>query len=101
MKDHHLGPAPRRSGPTWRQFLRTQASHVMATDFFHVDTILFKRLYVLFFIDLSRRRVWITGVTDHPNRAWVTQQARNVTSDLEDGAVVTKFSCATATPSTQ
>jgi putative transposase len=91
MKDHRLGPAPRRSGPTWRQFLRTQACAVVATDFFHVDTILFKRLYVLFFVDLGRRRVWITGVTEHPNGAWVTQQARNVTADLEDAEVATKF----------
>jgi putative transposase len=91
MKEHHLGPAPRRSGPTWRQFLRTQAVHVVATDFFHVDTVLLKRLYVLFFIELGRRRVWITGVTEHPNGMWVTQQARNVTSDLEGHEVVTKF----------
>ncbi len=91
MKDNRLGPAPRRSGPTWRQFLQAQASHVVATDFFQVDTILFKRLYVLFFIDLGRRRVWITGVTEHPTGVWVTQQARNVTADLEDDAVVIKF----------
>ena len=66
LKDHGLGPTPRRSGPTWRAFLSAQAVGVVATDFFHVDTVLFKRLYVLFFIELGRRRVWIAGVTDHP-----------------------------------
>ena len=91
LKDHGLGPAPRRSGPTWREFLRTQASGVVATDFFHVDTVLLKRLYVLFFIELGRRRVWITGVTDHPNSLWVTQQARNVTGDLADKEITTRF----------
>jgi len=91
MKDHGLGPAPRRNGPTWRQFLRAQASGVVATDFFHVDTVLLKRLYVLFFIELGRRRVWITGVTAHPNTAWVIQQARNVTGDLTDADIAAKF----------
>jgi len=91
MKDHGLGPAPRRNGPTWRQFLRVQASGVVATDFFHVDTVLLKRLYVLFFIELGRRRVWITGVTAHPNAAWVTQQARNVTGDIADEGIDVKF----------
>jgi putative transposase len=56
LKDHGLGPTPRRHGPTWRQFLRMQASGVVSTDFFHVDTVLVKRLSVLFFIELGRRR---------------------------------------------
>jgi len=55
------GPAP-----TWQAFLPAQAAHIIATDFFSVDTLLLQRLYVLFFIELGRRRVWITGVTAHP-----------------------------------
>jgi hypothetical protein len=77
MKDHGLGPAPRRRGPTWRQFLHTQASGIVATDFFHVDTVPLQRLDVLFFADLGRRRIWITGVTAHPHAAWVTRQERH------------------------
>ena len=91
MKRNGLSPAPRRSGPTWRLFLRAQAASIVATDFFHVDTVLLKRLYLLFFIDHARRRVFITGVTPHPDGAWVTQQARNVTMDLIEANVATKF----------
>jgi len=91
LKDHGITPAPRRTGPTWRAFLRAQASHIVATDFFTVDTLTLKRLYVLFFVELGRRRVWITGVTDHPQGNWVTHQARNVTGELEDQGVQIEF----------
>jgi len=91
LKDHGFNPAPRRAGPTWRAFLRVQTSHIVATNFFTVDTLTLKRLYVLFFIELGRRRVWITGVTDHPHGAWVTQQPRNVTGALEDEGIMVRF----------
>jgi len=89
--EHRLGPAPRRRSSTWREFLHAQSSHIVATDFFTVDTVFLHRLYVLFFIELGRRTVWITGVTPHPNTAWVTQQARNVASDVADAGVDARF----------
>ena len=74
-----LGPAPRRSGPDWSTFLRDQAHGVLACDFFTVETLWLRRLYVLFFIELGSRRVHLAGITTSPNGAWVTQQARNLT----------------------
>src|SRR2546421_4183666 len=72
------GPAPRRSGPSWQQFLRQQAASMLASDFFTVETISLRRFYVLFFIELESRRVHLAGCTTNPTGAWVTQQARNL-----------------------
>jgi putative transposase len=73
-----LTPAPRRSGPSWRDFLRQQAASMIACDFFTVETISLRRFYVLFFIELESRRVHLAGCTTNPTGGWVTQQARNL-----------------------
>lgn len=86
LKGAGLDPAPRRTGPTWKQFLTTQAKGILAVDFFHVDTVLLRRLYVLFFVEHDRRRVHVAGVTAHPTAEWVVQQVRNLLMKL-DGRV--------------
>jgi len=91
LKDAGVDPAPRRSGQTWRAFLAGQATTILATDFFHVDTVLLRRLYVLFFIEHGTRRVHLAGITAHPAGAWVTQQARNLLMNLEGHADSFKF----------
>ncbi len=73
-----IDPTPQRLGPSWREFLHTQAKHVIACDFFTVDTITLARLYVLFFIEVDTRRVHVAGITTNPAGAWTTQQARNI-----------------------
>jgi putative transposase len=73
-----VGPAPRCSGPSWRQFLRQQAATMLACDLFTVETLSLRRFYVLFFIELASRRVHLAGCTTNPTGAWVTQQARNL-----------------------
>jgi putative transposase len=84
LQEAQLGPAGKRPGPTWREFLRTQGASVLAVDFFTVDTVWLQRLYVLFFIELASRRVHLAGCTAHPDAEWVTQQARQVTWTLTD-----------------
>jgi len=91
LRRHGLGPAPRRCGPTWAQFLKAQAEGIVATDFFTVETIWLKTLYVLFFIHLSTRQVMVAGVMATPDSAWVTQQARNLAIDLEQQELSIRF----------
>jgi putative transposase len=91
LRRHGLGPAPRRTAPGWTQFLRAQAEGIVACDLFTVETIRLKTLHVLFFIQLSTRRVVAAGVTAHPDSAWVTQQARNAAIDLHDRGVSARF----------
>ena len=71
-----IGPAARRGGISWREFIRRQAQSMIACDFFTVDTITLRRIYVLFFIELSTRRVHLAGITEKPDGAWTAQQAR-------------------------
>src|SRR5438067_2910066 len=79
-----LGPASTRRGMTWREFLRAHRRSMLAVDFFTVETIWLQRLYVLFFIELGRRRVHVAGCTADPNALWVTQQARQLTWTLAE-----------------
>lgn len=87
LRRHGLGPSPRRSGPSWSEFLRAQAQGVLACDFFTVETAWLRTLYVLFFIEIGTRKVHVTGVTANPDCAWVTQQARNLSFDLSERGV--------------
>jgi putative transposase len=86
LRRHRLGPAPRRGGPTWTQFLRAQAAGTLACDFLTVETVGLTRLYVLFIIELEHRRVHLAGITAHPTGTWVTQMTRNLVMDLDEHA---------------
>jgi len=99
LRRHGLGPAPRRGGPTWAEFLHSQAAGVLACDFFTVETVGLTRMYVLFFIELERRLVWVGGVTAHPTGEWVTQQARNLTMALAERVTRLPSSSGTGMPS--
>ena len=91
LTDASIPPAPRRAGPTWAQFLRSQAEAILATDFFTVDLLDGTTAYVLGVIEHATRRIRILGVTAHPNDAWVSQLARNLLMDLDDHAHCIKF----------
>jgi putative transposase len=91
LRNARLGPAPRRTGPTWTEFLRAQAGGIVACDFFTVETAWLRTLYVLAFIELGSRRIRLSPSTAHPDSAWVTQQARNVAMDLDDRSTAIRF----------
>jgi putative transposase len=87
LRANGLGPVPRRSGPTWSEFLLAQAHGILALDFFTVETAWLRTLYVLFAIQVGSRRVHVLGVTRNPDSAWVTQQARNLAMGERLGGV--------------
>jgi transposase InsO family protein len=84
LTDAGLGPAGQRGGPSWREFIRSQAQSMIACDFSTVDTFALRRIYVLFFIELSTRRVHLAGMSENPDGAWTTQQARNFLFSLSE-----------------
>jgi putative transposase len=91
LREAGLGPAGERAGLSWRAFLRVQAKSTIAADFFTVETVRFKRLYVLFFIELGSRRVHLAGCSANPDSAWVTQQARQLAWSLSQRPTPLRF----------
>jgi transposase len=91
LKDAGIDPAPRRDGPGWPEFLRSQAQAILALDFFTADLLNGATIYVLAAIEHGTRRVRVLGATGHPVQAWVVQQARNLLMDLEDARTPVKF----------
>jgi putative transposase len=86
-----IDAAPRRAGPTWKQFLTAQARGILAVDFVHVDTVFLRRIYALIVIEHGTRRVRLAGITANPDGAWTTQAARNFLMDLGQRAASVKF----------
>ena len=91
LRQAQLGPAGGRNGPSWRDFLRAPAKSMIAVDLFTVDTVWLQRLYVLFFIEITSRRVHVAGCTAHPDNEWVTQRARDVAWTLAERADPIRF----------
>lgn len=84
LKRSGIDPCPRRSGPTWAEFLRSQAREILACEFFHCDTVMLTRLYCFAVVEHATRRVHVLSVTEHPTADWVAQQARNLLLSLND-----------------
>src|SRR5436190_12343308 len=91
LHDAGIGPAPRRSGPTWKQFLIAQARGILAADFVHIDTVLLRRVYALIIIEHGTRRAYLAGITAHPDGSRTTQAAHNFLMDLGHRAACVKF----------
>jgi putative transposase len=92
LKQRHV-PITKKHQPRsiWRTFLRHYQQHMLACDFFTVETLWLKTVYVLFFIELGSCRVHLAGCTEHPTSAWVTQQARQLCWKLEDRNPTVRF----------
>ena len=82
LRRHRVPPSPRRDGQTWAQSLAAHAGAILACDFFTVDTVMLRTLYVLVFMEIHSRRILYVQCTAHTNSAWVTQQARNLSWEL-------------------
>ena len=91
LKTAGINPAPRRDGPGWAEFLRSQAQGILALDFFTADLLNGTKAYVLAVIEHGTRRVRVLGATKNPVQSWVVQQARNLLMDLEDAGISVKF----------
>jgi len=91
LKNAGIDPAPRRDGPGWAEFLRSQAQGILALDFFTAGLLNGTKVYVLAAIEHGTRRVRTLGATAHPVESWVVQQARNLLMDLEDAGTRVKF----------
>ena len=91
LHDAGMDPAPRRMGPTWKQFLTAQARGIIAANFVHVDTMFLRRIYALVVIEHGTRRAHLAGITAHPDGAWSTQAARNFLMDLGQLTTSIKF----------
>src|SRR5215210_6801494 len=93
LQRHRVPPAPerRRQGSTWRAFLRRHQDQILACDFFTVETLFLKTIYVLFFVELGTRRVHLAGCTANPTAAWVTQQTRQLSWEIQDGELAARY----------
>ena len=92
LRRHHIPPAPqRRRATTWRDFIKRHKDQLLACDFCTVETLFLKTIYVLFFLEVSTRRVHLAGCTAHPTAAWVTQQARQLAWTLQEADAPPRF----------
>ena len=91
LRRHRVPPAPRRNGPTWREFIRAHAAAIIAADFFTIESAFLRTIYVIVFIELGSRRLLWADCTTNPDSAWVTQQARNVAHELQDLGIPVRF----------